>query len=133
MRNRKDMNRISCHNRGYAFKGLLAVNYLTNPHLSHYSNTVAVPIRICLLNQFNRSIFPEITSAEPYEPHREKRPDFCLSGNKSAEPIEQFLFLLSPKFQASGHLLWLYRPVCVRPVRKTITRFPRGATCIKAS
>ena len=26
MRNRKDMNRISFLNRGYAFKGLLAVN-----------------------------------------------------------------------------------------------------------
>ena len=30
----------------------------------------------------------------------------------------QSLFFLNPKFQASSHLLCLYSPVCVRPVRK---------------
>ena len=30
----------------------------------------------------------------------------------------QFLFYLNPKFQASSSFLCLYRPVCVRPVRK---------------
>ena len=29
--------------------------------------------------------------------------------------IEQSLFYLSPEFQASSHLLWLYSPVCVEP------------------
>ena len=32
--------------------------------------------------------------------------------------IVQSLFYLNPKFQASGHLLWLYSPVCVGPGRK---------------
>ena len=32
--------------------------------------------------------------------------------------IEQSLYFLNPKFQASSHLLWLYSPVCVRPGRK---------------
>ena len=32
--------------------------------------------------------------------------------------IVQFLFFLNPKFQASSHLLWVYRPVCVKPGRK---------------
>ena len=31
--------------------------------------------------------------------------------------IAQFLFYYIPKFQASSLLLWLYRPVCVRPGR----------------
>ena len=29
--------------------------------------------------------------------------------------LVQSLFYLNPNFQASSHLLWLYRPVCVRP------------------
>ena len=29
--------------------------------------------------------------------------------------IAQFLVFLNPKFQASNHLLWQHRPVCVRP------------------
>ena len=32
-----------------------------------------------------------------------------------ATQIVQFLFYLNPKFQASSHLLYLHRPVCVRP------------------
>ena len=32
--------------------------------------------------------------------------------------IVQSLYYLNPKFQASGHLLWLYNPVCVGPGRK---------------
>ena len=28
------------------------------------------------------------------------------------------LFYLNPLFQASGHLVWLYSPVCVRPGQK---------------
>ena len=32
--------------------------------------------------------------------------------------IVQSFYFLNPKFQASSHLLWLYRPVCVGPGRK---------------
>ena len=32
--------------------------------------------------------------------------------------LVQFLYYLNPKFQASGHLLWLYRPGYVGPGRK---------------
>ena len=32
--------------------------------------------------------------------------------------IVQSLYYINPKFQASGHLLWLYSPVCVGPGRK---------------
>ena len=32
--------------------------------------------------------------------------------------IVQSLYYLNPKFQASSHLLWLYRLVCVGPGRK---------------
>ena len=35
-----------------------------------------------------------------------------------ATRIVQSPFFLNPKFQASSHLLCLYSPVCVRPVRK---------------
>ena len=35
-----------------------------------------------------------------------------------ATRIEQFLFFLNLKFQASNHLLRLYRPVCVGPGQK---------------
>ena len=34
-----------------------------------------------------------------------------------ATRIVQFLFYLNLKFQASSHLLWLCRPVCVGPGR----------------
>ena len=35
-----------------------------------------------------------------------------------ATQIAQSFFFLNPKFQASNHLLWLYKPVCVGPGRK---------------
>ena len=35
-----------------------------------------------------------------------------------ATRIVQFLYFLNPKFTASNHLLCLYSPVCVGPVRK---------------
>ena len=53
--------------------------------------------------------------------------DYCLCENKGAKLISafvfatrivQFLFYLNPKFQASSSFLYLYRPVCVGPVRK---------------
>ena len=72
------------------------------------------------------------------EPLREK-PAFCMCENKDADQlrgyfavtaklisafvftirIEQSLYYLHPKFQASSHLLWLYSPVCVGPSRKS--------------
>ena len=35
-----------------------------------------------------------------------------------ATRIVQFLFYLNPKFQDSSSFLWLYRSICVGPVRK---------------
>ena len=40
--------------------------------------------------------------------------------------IVQSLFYLTPKFQASSHLLWLYSPVCLGPGRK-----PRRPVCLE--
>ena len=55
MRNRKDMNRISFLNRGYAFKGLLAVNT--------YNGIYPV-----LLDIFFRTIFgPGISPPPPHK------------------------------------------------------------------
>ena len=49
-----------------------------------------------------------------------------------AKRVVQSLFYLNPKFQASGHLLWLYSPVCVGPGWKP--RRPvfseRGSNCL---
>ena len=41
-----------------------------------------------------------------------------ISALEFATRIVQSLFFLNPKFQASSHLIKLYRPVCVRPGRK---------------
>ena len=41
-----------------------------------------------------------------------------ISASVFTTRIVRFLFFLNPKFQASSLLLWLYRPVCVRPGRK---------------
>ena len=56
------------------------------------------------------------------------KPTICLGENKVtaklisafvfATRIVQFLLYLTPKFQASSLLLYLYRPVCNRPVPK---------------
>ena len=63
-----------------------------------------------------------------------RKSDFCICENKDADQLRgkprswsaplfsplgvQSLCFLSPKFQASSHLLWLYSPVCVGPGRK---------------
>ena len=60
-----------------------------------------------------------------------RKPDFCLCENKGADQLHSnckvdqrlcFLYTnsttLNLKFQASSHLLWLYRSVYVRPGRK---------------
>ena len=60
-----------------------------------------------------------------------RKPDFCTCEKKAqiscavtaqlisafvfATQIIQSLFFLNLNFQASSYLLWLYRPVCVRP------------------
>ena len=62
------------------------------------------------------------------------KPTICIGENKGADQLRsnceadqrlclatrivQFLSYLNPKFQASSSFLCLYRPVCVRPVRK---------------
>ena len=64
-----------------------------------------------------------------------RKPPFCICENKDADQLRgnpeadqrlcfcairivQSLYYLHLKFQASSHLLWLYRPVCVGPSRK---------------
>ena len=63
-----------------------------------------------------------------------RKPAFCICENKDADQLcrnreavqlfvfptklEQSLYFLNPKFQASSHILWLYSPVCVGPGRK---------------
>ena len=63
-----------------------------------------------------------------------RKPDFCISENKDADQLrgyreaDQHLcfryidstipYFLNSKFQASGHLLWLYSLVCIGPGRK---------------
>ena len=49
-----------------------------------------------------------------------------------ATRIVQFLFYLNPKFQDSNYFLCLYRPVCVRPVRKPHCWFSHGPAHIAA-
>ena len=53
------------------------------------------------------------------------KPTICIGENKGADQLRGNreatlwrLFYLNPKFQASSSFLCLYRPVCVRPVRK---------------
>ena len=72
-----------------------------------------------------------------YMSHSMRKPAFCICENKDADQlrgyavtaklisafvfapwIEQSLFYLDPKFQASSHLLWLYSLVCVGPGRR---------------
>ena len=76
-----------------------------------------------------------------------RKPDFCIYAKTKAQisfavtaklisafvfatQIVQFLFFLNPKFQASSQLLWLHKPVCVRPGRKPEDRFSRVAAHI---
>ena len=63
-----------------------------------------------------------------------RKSDFCICENKGADQLRgnreadqrlcfrytdsKYLYNLNPKFQASSHLLLLYRPVCVGPGRK---------------
>ena len=68
--------------------------------------------------------------------------DFCLCENKGAVTAElisafafavwivQFLYFLNPKFQASGHLLCLYKSACAGPVQKPYCLFSHDTTQI---
>ena len=65
-----------------------------------------------------------------------RKPAFCICENKDTDELRgnreadqrlcfhytdttiPLLSKFNPKFQASSHLLWLYRPVCVGPGRK---------------
>ena len=44
------------------------------------------------------------------------KPTICIGENKDADQLRGLY--LTPKVQASSSFLWLYRPVCVGPVRK---------------
>ena len=87
--------------------------------------------------------------SETTEPRREKT-GFCICENKDADQLRgnrkadqrlcffatrivESLYFLNPKFQASSHLLWLYRPVCVglgrNPRRPVFSQ--RGSNALK--
>ena len=87
------------------------------------------------MNTHNIDFYGEIKIlSSEYEPRQEKTVFFAYAKTKTqisfavtakvisvfvfATPIVQSLYVLNPKFQASSHLLWLYRLVCVRPGRK---------------
>ena len=74
-----------------------------------------------------------------------RKPDFCIyAKTKGADQLRDdrtadqricFLSIYSTipvlpntKFKASGHLLWLYSSVCVRPGRKLRIQFFRATT-----
>ena len=74
--------------------------------------------------------------------HVMRKPTFCICKNKDvdqlcgnreadqrlfATQIEQSLFFLNPKFQASSHLLQLYSLICVGPGRKPECWFSHDA------
>ena len=74
------------------------------------------------------------------------KPTICIGENKDADQLRgnreadhafvfatrmvQFLFYLNPKFQASSSFLYLYRSVCVGPVRKPHCWFSHEAAQI---
>ena len=73
-----------------------------------------------------------------------RKPDFAYTKTKpqiscavTAQLISAFVFatrtstILYPKFQASSHLLFLYRPICVRAGRKSRRPvFSRRGSCV---
>ena len=77
--------------------------------------------------------------------HLMRKPTICICENKGADQLRgnreadhsfvfatrivQFLYFLNPKFPVSSHLLCLYRPICVGPVRKPHYWFsPQGGS-----
>ena len=48
-----------------------------------------------------------------------------------ATRIVESLYFLNPKFQASSHLLWLYRPVCVGPGQNPEDQFSHNEAHMK--
>ena len=68
-----------------------------------------------------------------------RKPAFRICENKGAvtaqlisafvfaTQIVQFLYFLNPNVQASNHLLWRYRLVCVEPGRNPEDRFSHDA------
>ena len=76
-----------------------------------------------------------------------RKPAFCICENKDAYQLHdncaadqrlcfhytyiQSMYYLNPQFQASSHLLWLYRPFCVGPSRKPRRSvFSQQGSCI---
>ena len=54
---------------------------------------------------------------------RESKDADRLRGNREADrspcfPYTDSTIPLHPRFQAPGHLVWLYSPVCIRPDRR---------------
>ena len=71
-----------------------------------------------------------------------RKHDFCICENKDADQlggncafflakfIEQYIYLLNPQFQASGHPLLPYSLVCVGPGQKPPVMFSRDTAHI---
>ena len=112
-------NSVNTEHESSSFSSTTSQDILTN-HLSIFHLNV-------------QSMLPKIdlirAESELYEPRREKtsflhmqkqrrRSASQISAFVFATGIVQSLYYLNPKFQASSHLLWLHRPVCVGPGRK---------------
>ena len=108
--------------------------YLSLPLSTHMQYTIiftAVNMTIFRFRFYRvLTTFFRKTTVILYEPLREKT-GFCICENKDADQLRgkisafvfatrivESLYFLNPKFQAPSHLLWLYRPVCIGPVRK---------------
>ena len=81
----------------------------------------------CLLSSFSAKINLKLSRVM-------RKPAFCICENKDADQLRgnreadqrlcfatrivQSLYFLSPKFQFTSRLVWLYSPVYVRPGRK---------------
>ena len=80
---------------------------------------------------------PKEANKRYYMSHVMRKPAFCICENKDTDQLRsycisafvfttqivEFLFFLNLKFPAYNHLLWLYSPVCVGPIRKPKDRF----------
>ena len=106
----------------------------------HNGNLVYSPSRTVPLNRFDYLEMSRLM----------RKPTICICENKDADQLRsncdavtaklisafifatrivQFLYFLNPKFPVSSHLLCLYSPVCVGPVRKPHCWFSHGHGC----
>ena len=77
--------------------------FMNNSAEQHLSRVVRKPA-FCIYAKTKKQISFAVTAK-------------LISAFVFATQIVQSLYYLNPKFQASSHLLWLHRPVCVGPGR----------------